>query len=520
MPPLRSGGTDFQKCGIAPIISPKEKMNSIMKCFMTTIFIILLCSSMNANQWAIEPNNFGGGNRTNAAVFVIGNVAYVGTGYDGSSFHSDLWAFDGNTWTRKTDIPVGRKNAVAFSIGGKGYMGLGDNLSGVLRDIYEFDPAANMGMGSWTAKTALPNTALIANEPVSLTIGSKGYFLSGAYTTMPNVQEFWEFNPAGAGTWTQKASIPGGAIRRGASGFTIDSEGYIGLGLDENSNAHAELWAYDPSSDTWTAKAPIPKSGQGAIELSIAGMGYMGVGVDGIQKEFYKYTPDGGMGSWTRQDDFTGALRYNATGFAINGKGYVVGGQNPIFQDVYKFDPSVPPTVLPIELRSFNASLDAQNRQVSLKWETASEQDNAYFSIERKSSDSDFQEIGQVKSRGNSTKLTVYDFFDKNPQSGISYYRLKQVNRDNTHSYSKIISVTYKKGSKIKIFPTYTEGPIFVESTNNEPLENIAVFTLNGQLRLTSNENEVNISALPTGIYIIQITTVDRVSFLSKVFKK
>jgi N-acetylneuraminic acid mutarotase len=486
-----------------------------MKILSILTLTILLNTIIHAAQWTAK-TDFGGVARKGATSFSIGSIGYLGTGDDDAgNYYNDFWAFDpsNNTWTQKLPVPGGgRRYAIGFTAGGKGYIGLGSNATTNLRDIYEYDPTGN----TWTGKTSLPNTAIIAYETTSFAINDKGYFLSGQWTSTPLKMEFWEFDPAGMGTWTEKAPLAGGGVvRRGPSGFTLDGLGYIGLGADENSSAHAEMWAYNPINNTWTAKASVPSIGAYAVGFATSTNGFMGIGVNGIQKKLYKYIP-GSPGSWVAQDDFPGQLRYHATAFAIGDMGYIGTGQGSLFKDFFAFDPAV---VLPIELQSFNAQLNGHKRQVNVQWETASESDNAYFSVERKTGDSDFQAIGQMKSRGNSTQLSVYNLVDKNPQKGISYYRLKQVNSDNTFTYSKIVNVTSEKRSKINIFPTYTEGPIFVDS-NNEPLNDISVFTLSGQLSLKSRENNLNLSALPTGVYLVQVTMPNKEQITTKIFKK
>jgi hypothetical protein len=487
-----------------------------MKILTTTILTIVTISSIYAIP-GTQKANFGGGARTASASFVIGNIGYMGTGFDGSNYRNDLWAYNPstNSWTQKADIPNGRTNAIGFEINGKGYMGLGNNLNSQLYDFYEYNPTNN----TWILKTPLLNANPTLNRGTGFSINNRGYFLSGNYGLPPNNKMlFWEFNPSGAGSWTQKTDLGGGNIvRRGPSGFSIGNRGYIGLGLNEAGVARSEFWEYNPAgAGTWTLKAPVPISGWGAIGFASSTKGYIGVGVDGINNKIYEYDPT--MNLWFQKPDFTGLARYEGTGFSINGKGYLGTGSGSIspLLDFWEYDPSV---VLPIELKSFDASLYVNKRQVNIRWETASEYDNAYFSIEKKSGDSDFQEIGQVKSRGNSSNLNVYDLIDKNPLKGISYYRLKQVNSDNTMTYSKIVSVMYEKGSKIKVYPTYTEGPVSIES-NNELLDNVSVFTMTGQLMLQSKENSINLSTLTPGVYIVQVTTSDRAQFISKIFKK
>ncbi|GMU90292.1 MAG: hypothetical protein AMXMBFR49_24970 [Chlorobiota bacterium] len=94
-------------------------------------------------------------------------------------------------------------------------------------------------------------------------------------------------------------------------------------------------------------------------------------------------------------------------------------------------------SLVPVELASFSASVTAAG--VELKWTTATETNNFGFSIERRSENSDFTEIGFVKGNGTSTVTNSYSFVDTRPLEGAVYYRLKQIDLDGSVSYSNEI---------------------------------------------------------------------------------
>ncbi len=96
---------------------------------------------------------------------------------------------------------------------------------------------------------------------------------------------------------------------------------------------------------------------------------------------------------------------------------------------------------LPIELVSFEAHLDVD--QVQLKWVTASESNNSYFTIERSLDGRNFEEVLRVEGAIESTQTIEYYDVDYNPAVGISYYRLKQTDIDGSFSYSGIVPVEY-----------------------------------------------------------------------------
>ena len=94
--------------------------------------------------------------------------------------------------------------------------------------------------------------------------------------------------------------------------------------------------------------------------------------------------------------------------------------------------------VLPVEFLNFNAK--RQSNKVSLEWATASESNNAYFTVERSTDALNFTPIRSVNGMGNSDKLINYNCFDENPLNELTYYRLKQTDLNGKYSYSAIVS--------------------------------------------------------------------------------
>src|SRR5213596_1743906 len=126
-------------------------------------------------------------------------------------------------------------------------------------------------------------------------------------------------------TWTQKADF-GGVTRAGATGLSVGSKGYIGLGA--NIQHYKDFWEYDPDANTWTQKADFGGHGRlYAVGFTIAGKGYVGTGQSGsfpnytYYKDFWEFDPI--QNTWTRKANFGGTARYGAAGFSIDSKGYL-----------------------------------------------------------------------------------------------------------------------------------------------------------------------------------------------------
>jgi hypothetical protein len=96
-------------------------------------------------------------------------------------------------------------------------------------------------------------------------------------------------------------------------------------------------------------------------------------------------------------------------------------------------------TPVPVELTSFNASV--AEGMVQLNWETATELNNAGFSVQRSKDNNKFIDLAFVKGKGTTTIQSSYSFSDKSVLSGKYFYRLKQVDFNGSTTYSKSIEV-------------------------------------------------------------------------------
>ncbi|MDX1906611.1 MAG: PQQ-dependent sugar dehydrogenase [Bacteroidia bacterium] len=100
---------------------------------------------------------------------------------------------------------------------------------------------------------------------------------------------------------------------------------------------------------------------------------------------------------------------------------------------------TAPVAPFPVEWLGFSAK--PTEAGVHLEWLTASEVNTDYFAVERAKDARFFEEIGQVSAAGNSQTVKRYETMDLRPLAGLSYYRLRQVDKDGTFSYSAIAEV-------------------------------------------------------------------------------
>jgi hypothetical protein len=180
---------------------------------------------------------------------------------------------------------------------------------------------------------------------------------------------------------------------------------------------------------------------------------------------------------------------------------------------------------LPVKLLSFNATL--ANGKVNCAWETASEINNDYFTLERSKDGNSFEAVGDVKGHGNSNRNIRYSYTDNNPFGGISYYRLKQTDFDGKYTYSPIKKVgsTEKLATEISLYYE-NNNPIVKINSLVESNANMELINLNG-IKLFTNEQPIikgentfeiegNIIA---GLYLLKVQVEDEVKYFKVLLK-
>ena len=112
------------------------------------------------------------------------------------------------------------------------------------------------------------------------------------------------------------------------------------------------------------------------------------------------------------------------------------------------------PVALPISLISFtgkNAGADNE-----LKWVTASEKNNNYFTIEKTTDGTVFDILGVINGAGTSNAILDYKYTDYNVSSKLNYYRLKQTDYDGVFKYTDLISIDNRNSKVEKQIATIT----------------------------------------------------------------
>lgn len=181
--------------------------------------------------------------------------------------------------------------------------------------------------------------------------------------------------------------------------------------------------------------------------------------------------------------------------------------------------------VLPIELIDFKGFCNENFN--NLIWETATEHNNAFFTIEKANEDGVFSELTTVQGMINSTEYVDYSFQDYSLTRGISYYRLFQTDLDGTKRQLKTISVDNSCNKENDIKASFNNLNnvlnIYYSFSKSEELD-VQIVNSTGQtiasntIAFEANDNKVDVflkENLATGVYFVKLTNAS-VSYTSK----
>jgi N-acetylneuraminic acid mutarotase len=213
--------------------------------------------------------------RSRLGVVAVNGKIYVIGGINDSGYLSINEEYDPitKTWTTKTSMPTPRSdfgiavvNNKIYCIGGiikYDWSGYGEGTLCAANEVY--DPLTD----TWKNKTEMPTTR---QRPIANVVDDKIYIIGGfQYQDLPpphttiqlDVNEVYDPK---TDAWTTKKPIP--FTTSNPSSATIDNKIYVIGGFQKNLNQMGNLnQIYNPQSDTWSQGAPIPT----AIALAGAG---------------------------------------------------------------------------------------------------------------------------------------------------------------------------------------------------------------------------------------------------------
>jgi len=257
---------------------------------------------------------------------VKGKIYAIGGGVDPTVL-STVEEYDPatNMWTKKTNMPTARTgvstgvvNDKIYAIGG---WGLGKHLS----TVEEYDPATD----TWTTKTEMPTPRWGLSTCV---VNGRIYAIGGI--ELKNGNLVWlstveEYNPT-TDTWIKKTDRP---IPGGRPAVVMNGKIYV-LGGDDGKKVFLTVEEYNPMTDTWTTKTEMPTLRAAHSASVVKEKIYVVGGVGGDDWKCYLSTVEeynSATDTWTRKADMP-TPRANLSTVAVNGIIYAIGGHDDFNQ--------------------------------------------------------------------------------------------------------------------------------------------------------------------------------------------
>lgn len=176
---------------------------------------------------------------------------------------------------------------------------------------------------------------------------------------------------------------------------------------------------------------------------------------------------------------------------------------------------------LPVSLVQFTG-VRLENDEVLLRWVTATERDNAHFTVQRSPDGQIFSSIGSKTGNGTTNTVREYSFTDDAPPGGDLYYRLIQTDLNRTDHFSNILLLPAKllteaQDFDLRIFPVPTRDVLLLELENyTQGAALISIIDLHGKIwqqqpwtpAVGRDNIQMAVNALPHGTYVLQLQTL------------
>ena len=244
------------------------------------------------------------------------------------------------------------------------------------------------------------------------------------------------------------------------------------------------LSKYIPASNSFVA-IPNPDKGNGYEGISIVHNGLLYINYnDGFTTHLASFN---GSNISIIQDPDPIYSFYDGTPFIYN---------NKLFMQFDTFDGSqlayLDESVLAVKLINFSASLEKND--AVLRWQTATETNSAWFSIQRSNDGIHFNNIGKVKAAGNSSRIESYAYTDMDAaalQTSKLYYRIQEADNDGMSEYTTIKSIDLATNFIYSVSPNPAADFINITSSADKPDVQIKITDLNGRVLYTTRQNLV-----------------------------
>ena len=158
---------------------------------------------------------------------------------------------------------------------------------------------------------------------------------------------------------------------------------------------------------------------------------------------------------------------------------------------------------LPVEWLDFSVEND-KNENVLLSWATATEVNNDAFEIEYSYDGISFEYLSTISGAGTSFRVNNYSFIYTITSNRSLYFRIKQIDYDGNFSYSDIKHIRPNKElTQFNIYPNPVSQLLTISGLKEGTT--IKIYSLFGQLVLSSKQRKIYVGGLENGMYKAEI---------------
>ncbi|HKP38464.1 MAG TPA: kelch repeat-containing protein [Pyrinomonadaceae bacterium] len=269
----------------------------------------------------------------NDRIYVFGGV--------GNNGQVDAYDPATDSWSTGPSMPSMRTGLGATSFNGSIYFAGGQDESHHLSSVMTFTPCSDRG--AWITKAPMPTSR--SSSAIAEIHGT--IYIAGGYTAPWIFHTVTEAYDPANNTWSTKAPMPTARDITGTNGAVVNGKMYVmggnakskgaGFGFCTDANE-----AYDPVTDTWSTRAPMPTARCHIAAVALNGLIYAVGGANTSGSIRYStveiYNPV--TNSWTKGTPMP-TERDQATAVVIDGILYVAGGMklSGALNTVEAFDP-------------------------------------------------------------------------------------------------------------------------------------------------------------------------------------
>ncbi len=211
------------------------------------------------------------------------------------------------------------------------------------------------------------------------------------------------------------------------------------------------------------------------------------------------------------------------SGGSINGQA-VIGGdaeQDNGFEFHNLCSTFIVPTTTPLPVTLTSFSVQKEGIQSVLNWATTSETNSDRFEVQYSGDAKNWNLIGTVVSKGESTSLSNYQFVHTDPVNGENYYRLKMIDRDATFAYSRVVEISLDLPASVSVYPNPVVNQATIETADWSKVKEVFLINTAGKrISMSAASDKIDLSNVSAGIYIIQLKQINGSISTTKIVKQ